>query len=65
MESLINISRRLVNAVQTKTFRYLFNQINWNDRLIMIKGARGVGKTTLMLQKIKTSFGANGKALYV
>lgn len=64
MENLIKTSQRLVNAVQTNTFRYLFDKINWNDRLIMIKGARGVGKTTMLLQRIKESFGANGNALY-
>lgn len=64
MESLINTSRRLVNSVQTATFRYLYDQINWNDRLIMIKGARGVGKTTMLLQRIKEKFGATGNALY-
>jgi predicted AAA+ superfamily ATPase len=33
--------------------RYLHNHIDWNNRLIGIKGARGVGKTTLLLQRIK------------
>ncbi|MDE6368380.1 MAG: AAA family ATPase, partial [Muribaculaceae bacterium] len=46
------------------TFRYLYNFVNWDDRLIMIKGARGVGKTTMMLQHIKACFGPAGKALY-
>lgn len=64
MESLIRTSQRLVNEVQMTTFRYLYNQINWNDRLIMIKGARGVGKTTMLRQHIKAEFGPNGRALY-
>lgn len=64
MEKLIKTSQRLVNAVQMTTFRYLYNQINWNDRLVMIKGARGTGKTTLLLQHIKSEFGATGTALY-
>lgn len=46
------------------TFRYLYNQINWNDRLVMIKGARGVGKTTMLRQHIKANFGPSGGALY-
>ncbi|MDE6445120.1 MAG: AAA family ATPase [Muribaculaceae bacterium] len=65
MENIIKTSRRLVSSVQTKTKRYLFNKINWSDRLIMIKGSRGVGKTTLFLQYIKEKFGATGPALYV
>lgn len=64
MENLIKTSQRLVNSVQTNTFRYLYSQINWDDRLIMIKGARGVGKTTMLRQRIKERFGPNGTALY-
>jgi len=64
MENLIKTSQRLVSTVQTNTFRYLFNQINWDDRLIMIKGARGVGKTTMFRQHIKEKFGPTGPALY-
>lgn len=33
--------------------RYLSLEIDWSDRLIAIKGARGTGKTTLLLQRIK------------
>lgn len=64
METLIKTSQRLVNSVQMSTFRYLYNQINWDDRLIMIKGARGVGKTTMLLQHIKATSGPAGSALY-
>jgi len=35
--------------------RYLYPQVDWSDPLICLKGARGVGKTTLLLQKIKES----------
>lgn len=64
MDNLIKTSQRLVNYVQMNTFRYLYSKINWNDRLIMIKGARGVGKTTMLLQHIKEVFGCTGTALY-
>ncbi len=64
MDTLIRTSQRLVNSIQTDTFRYLYHLINWSDRLIMIKGARGVGKTTLILQHIKEKFGPLGTALY-
>jgi predicted AAA+ superfamily ATPase len=41
----------------TTTFhRYLYDQINWDNRLIGIRGYRGVGKTTLVLQHIKEHF---------
>lgn len=64
MENLIKTSQRLVNSVQMNTFRYLYDIIDWDDRLIMVKGARGVGKTTMMLQHINAASGPNGPALY-
>lgn len=50
MEELLEISQNRILGVATDFKRYLFQQINWNDRLIGIKGARGVGKTTMLLQ---------------
>lgn len=64
MEKLIRTSQRLVNQIDTSTHRYLFNQISWDSRQVMIKGARGVGKTTMLLQRIKEQFGLSEKALY-
>ncbi len=51
METLFEISERLLEIVDKKFVRSLYKTINWNNRLIEIKGARGVGKTTLMLQR--------------
>lgn len=49
----------------TDTFhRYLFNQINWSNRLIGIKGYRGVGKTTMLVQYIKENFTDLSQVLY-
>lgn len=45
--------------------RYLYEKINWKARLIGIKGARGVGKTTLLLQRIKLTFTDVNEAFYV
>ena len=39
--------------------RYLKSQIDWNNRLIAITGARGTGKTTMLLQHIKEHYGNN------
>ena len=64
MENLIHTSQRLVNLIDTSTHRYLFNHISWDSRQVMIKGARGVGKTTMLLQRIKEQFGLSEKALY-
>jgi predicted AAA+ superfamily ATPase len=53
MEKLIELYRRLLLQTDTDFVRYLHETIDWNARLIGIIGARGVGKTTLLLQRIK------------
>jgi len=53
MENLFQFSASRINSVDTSFKRYLWDKINWNNRLIAITGARGVGKTTLLLQYIK------------
>jgi predicted AAA+ superfamily ATPase len=53
MEELIEKFRRKLGYVRTDFIRSLVDEINWETRLIGIKGARGVGKTTLLLQYIK------------
>lgn len=50
---LLNISEKKKSQVQTKFVRYLYNEIDWEQSLILIKGARGAGKTTLLLQRFK------------
>lgn len=45
--------------------RYLFGQINWNARLVGIVGARGTGKTTLLLQYYKEHFSSPEECLYI
>ncbi|MBO5267658.1 MAG: AAA family ATPase [Muribaculaceae bacterium] len=45
--------RKLLSEVKTDIHRFIYNQIDWSQPLIGIKGQRGVGKTTLMLQRIK------------
>ena len=42
------------------------DEINWEDRLIGIKGSRGVGKTTFLLDYAREYFGADNKeCLYI
>jgi predicted AAA+ superfamily ATPase len=53
MEQLLEKSAALVKRISVKKKRYLYHEINWNNRLIGVKGARGTGKTTLLLQKLK------------
>jgi len=53
MERLLEKSAQLVASVALQKQRYLYSEIHWANRLIGIKGARGTGKTTLLLQKLK------------
>lgn len=65
METLKRQYLRLLKLTSTEHLRPLYNEISWNTRLIGIKGARGVGKTTMLLQRIKLTFTDYSKALYV
>ena len=64
MITLLEQSERLVTGVKLDFKRYLFDVIQWNNRLIGIKGARGTGKTTLLLQWIKEQNLPTEKAAY-
>ena len=65
MENLIIKSDRLVQDTNISFVRYLYQNIEWNNRLIGIVGAKGTGKTTLLLQHIKQTFDKKSKNLYV
>ena len=64
MQHLIENYRRQLQLTKTTFLRYLYSQMNWNSRLVGIVGARGVGKTTMMLQHIKMEMDVN-RSLYV
>ena len=65
METLIRRYKRLLAVTSTAYIRNLMNTIHWNNRLVAIRGARGVGKTTLMLQYLRLNYVADGReALY-
>jgi predicted AAA+ superfamily ATPase len=53
MSIVLEISNILIENVDIQFRRLLFSTIEWENRLIEIKGARGTGKTTLMLQKAR------------
>ena len=66
MEKLIEIFRKKMTIPLPTFERELERKINWNARLISIRGSRGTGKTTLFLQHIKKTFSNNlNKVLYV
>ena len=66
IQELYANSYRLVSQVSREHRRYLYDQLLWDARMLCIRGARGVGKTTLLLQRIAEAFpvGSN-QALYV
>ena len=66
MESFYETHSNLVEQTTIIVHRSLMDEINWNDRLIGIKGTRGVGKTTFLLQFAKEHYGAHDRrCLYV
>jgi len=65
MDILIEKSYQKVQDVDTRFIRSIMDKIDWNDRLIGIRGARGVGKTTLLLQRIKKFLRNTSETLYV
>jgi predicted AAA+ superfamily ATPase len=56
---------RKIEQTQLNFIRSMLDVIRWDARLIGIKGARGVGKTTLMLQYIKQNLPIDHSTLYV
>ena len=64
MDRLYKTYGRLLAETDLDFTRYLYEKINWDNRLIVIKGAKGVGKTTMLLQHILRTFDDKQKALY-
>ena len=64
MQRLHAMYLHLLDEVSLDFTRYLYSQINWDNRLILLKGPKGVGKTTMLIQHIKRTFGDTSKAFY-
>lgn len=64
LQPLLNNYHRKIAKVGTNFMRYLYAKINWDARIIGIKGARGVGKTTMLLQHILLSYDDVDKTIY-
>ena len=65
MTTLFEKHLRKINATPMHFTRSIMDTIRWEARLIGIKGARGVGKTTLLLQYIKKNLPIDKATLYV
>lgn len=64
LQPLFNNYHRKIAKIDLRFKRYLYEQINWTARIISIKGARGVGKTTMLLQHILENYEDIDKTLY-
>lgn len=66
MDPLIEFQDILLAGIENRFSRESIAKVRWNDKMIGIKGPRGAGKTTLILQRLKFGLGAQREnALYV
>lgn len=65
MQHLVNIHHILLEQSRLTIRRELLDEINWEDRIIGIKGFRGVGKTTFLIDLTKEKFMNDKTCLYV
>ena len=64
LQPLFNNYHRKIAKIDLRFKRYLYSQINWKSRMIGIKGPRGVGKTTMLLQHILENYEDIDQTLY-
>lgn len=65
LDSYFEIQDRLLESVSMRFRRYLYSKIDWEARMIGLTGYRGVGKTTLLLQKLASIPASNFQFLYI
>jgi len=63
LDRLFTFQAALLKPITNEFTRSLSHSINWKQRMLGIKGLRGIGKTTLLLQHLKYELAGNG--LYV
>ena len=65
LKNLVKYQNRLTKTFKIKYKRYIFKDIDFNDKMIAIFGARGVGKTTTLLQYLLELQAKGKNALYI
>ena len=65
MEKIRLRSNQKIEKVPLSFQRDELQNLDWSLRLMGIKGARGVGKTTMLLQHLRQTHGFSEKALYI
>lgn len=65
MERLFLRHDEYLAVTPTDYVREFMNKVNWDSRLLCIRGPKGVGKSTLILQRIKLNYaaGKSGKLI--
>ncbi|MFN8339070.1 MAG: AAA family ATPase [Saprospiraceae bacterium] len=64
-EKLLSNQLEILNQVSDKLRRAVLDNIEWQDKLIILAGARGVGKTTIMIQRLNEVINKGIKVLYL
>lgn len=64
METLNQKSKLIIGSTNLKTIRNKYEEIDWESRLVGILGARGTGKSTLVLQYLRKTYGLSDQAAY-
>jgi uncharacterized protein len=65
MDGLLEFQQNVIRPVKNDFRRFMHDRINWNHRMIGIRGPRGAGKTTMMLQRLKYDHSLSSDALYI
>ncbi len=65
LQRLTEIHDRIVNLKIRSHKRYLYDEVNWSLNALCFYGARGTGKTTLMIQHYQEQYASVEKALYI
>jgi len=56
MDKLFQLQNRLLDRTPMQIIRECARQINWDAQLLSIRGPKGVGKSTMILQHIRSAF---------
>ena len=65
IQMLKDVSDRLIAGTSLDFKRYLYPKIDWRNRFVCLKGAKGTGKTTILKQSMKERFGLSENAFYL
>ncbi len=65
METLIEYQQSLMDEIREDFYRFLYPRLPWENRMLAIRGLRGAGKTTMLLQHLKYGQPQGVKSLYL